>query len=137
MLGILFGIPTRYGRAPSQVSALFDQTGGLWSKGALVGKPCGIFFSTATQAGGQETTALTTIPFLAHHGMLFVPLGYQNPGLFDLTAVHGGGPFGSGTLAAGDGSRQPSELEKGLAVTQGSSFTKVAHALKIGRAALP
>jgi len=67
--GFLLGMPTRYGRAPAAVSAFFDATGGLWASGALVGKFCGIFTSTASQHGGQESTALTTLPFLAHHGM--------------------------------------------------------------------
>lgn len=67
--GFLFGIPTRYGRAVGAASAFFDATGGLWATGALVGKFGGIFTSSASQHGGQETTALTTIPFLAHHGI--------------------------------------------------------------------
>jgi NAD(P)H dehydrogenase (quinone) len=67
--GFLFGIPTRYGRAVASASAFFDATGGLWAKGALTGKFAGIFTSSASQHGGQETTALTTIPFFAHHGI--------------------------------------------------------------------
>lgn len=62
--GFLFGIPSRYGRAVGAASAFFDQTGGLWGSGALVGKSAGIFTSSASQGGGQETVALTTIPFL-------------------------------------------------------------------------
>lgn len=68
--GFLFGFPTRYGRAPAQVSALFDRTGQLWAKGALTGKFAGVFTSTASQHGGQETTALTTVPFFTHHGII-------------------------------------------------------------------
>ena len=70
--GFLFGLPTRYGMAPAQMKAFIDSTGGLWQKGALVGKPAGVFFSTGTQNGGQETTALTFITQLTHHGMIFV-----------------------------------------------------------------
>jgi NAD(P)H dehydrogenase (quinone) len=57
------------------MKAMFDGTGSLWAKGALAGKPAGLFFSTGTQGGGQETTALTTLPFLTHHGMIYVPMG--------------------------------------------------------------
>ncbi len=71
--GFLFGFPTRYGRAPAQVSAFFDRTGGLWASGALIGKFAGTFTSTASQHGGLETTHLTTIPFFVHHGMNYVP----------------------------------------------------------------
>lgn len=127
--GIMFGLPTRFGMAPAQVKALMDSTGGLWQSGALIGKPAGIFFSTGTQNGGQETTALTFITQLAHHGMLFVPMGYSNPLMFDLKEPHGGSPYGSGTLAGPDGSRMPSDLEKQLAVHHGEHFGKVAKKL--------
>lgn len=81
--GFLFGFPTRYGRATAAVSAFFDTTGGLWFTGALVGKFAGVFTSTASQHGGQETTALTTIPFFVHHGISFVPCPYTLPELTD------------------------------------------------------
>lgn len=74
--GIIFGIPTRFGMMAAQMKAFFDTTGGLWGTQALAGKPAGIFVSTGTQGGGQETTALTAISQLTHHGMVFVPLGY-------------------------------------------------------------
>eukprot|EP00899_Mesostigma_viride_P019473 jgi/Mesvir1/27527/Mv07288-RA.1 len=67
--GILFGFPTRFGMMAAQMKAFFDATGGLWKTGALVGKPAGTFISTATQNGGQETTHLTAITQLVHHGM--------------------------------------------------------------------
>ena len=91
----------------------------------LIGKPAGVFFSTGTQNGGQETTALTFVTQLTHHGMLFVPMGYSTPLIFDLTELHGGSPYGSGTIAAGDGSRQPSEHEKKVAVHHGEHFGKI------------
>ncbi|RLN32738.1 hypothetical protein BBJ28_00001970 [Nothophytophthora sp. Chile5] len=126
---ILFGFPTRFGSFPAQVKALFDSCGGLWAAGALVGKPAGIFFSTGTQGGGQETTAFTAVTFLAHQGMTFVPLGYRAPELFNMEEIHGGSPWGAGTLANGDGSRQPSKLELTVATTQGKSFAAVAKKL--------
>jgi NAD(P)H dehydrogenase (quinone) len=111
------------------VKALFDSCGGLWAKGELVGKPAGIFFSTGTQGGGQETTSFTAVTFLAHQGMVFVPLGYRDPGLFNMEEIHGGSPWGAGTLAGADGSRQVSKLEKEVATTQGKSFAEVAKKL--------
>lgn len=123
--GILLGLPTRFGMLPSQVKGLFDACGGLWASGGLIGKPCGIFFSTGTLGGGQETTAMTTTPFLVHHGMTFVPLGYRTPLLGNLDEIHGGSPWGAGTLAGHDGSRQPSELELEIARVQGESFAEI------------
>jgi len=126
--GILFGIPTRFGSAPAQVRALFDHCGSHWMSDALYGKPVGIFFSTGSLGGGQETTALTCITFFTHLGMIFVPLGYKNKSLQNMDEVHGGSPYGAGTLA-GDGSRQPSALELQLAQTQGHQFGKVVRKL--------
>ena len=124
--GLLFGIPTRFGMAAAQVKAFLDSTGGLWGKNALLGKPAGVFFSTGTQGGGQETTALTFVTQLTHHGMIFVPLGYATPKLFNMDEVHGGSPYGAGTLAGADGSRQPSTLEKEIAAAQGAHFGTIA-----------
>ncbi|KAJ2770275.1 hypothetical protein IWQ56_002230 [Coemansia nantahalensis] len=123
--GYLFGFPTRFGNTPAQMKAFFDSTGGLWQKGALAGKPAGIFFSTASQHGGQEATVLTTLPFLAHHGVIFVPFGSGHPNLFDNSEVIGGSPWGAGTIANGDGSRQPSQKELEIAVAQGENFAKI------------
>ncbi|CAF0809184.1 unnamed protein product [Rotaria sordida] len=135
--GILFGYPTRFGGMPAQVKAIWDATGGLWMKGSLVGKPIGVFFSTGTQAGGQETTTLTSLTNFIHHGMLFVPIGYTSPLLANMDEIHGGSAYGAGTYAGSDGSRKPTDLELKIAEHQGSYFTQVATALKIGRAALP
>mmetsp|Transcript_14970 Transcript_14970/g.18214 ORF Transcript_14970/g.18214 Transcript_14970/m.18214 type:complete len:200 (+) Transcript_14970:52-651(+) len=123
--GILFGIPTRFGMACAQMKSFLDATGSLWMQGKLVGKPAGIFFSTGTQGGGQETTALTFITQLTHHGMLFVPIGYSSPLIMNLDEIHGGSPYGAGTLAGADGSRMPSELELNVAKHQGSYFAGV------------
>jgi len=133
--GIIFGIPTRFGMMAAQMKAYFDATGQLWQKGTLVGKPASTFFATATQGGGQETTALTTVTQLTHHGMVYVPIGYGNPSLFNMDEVHGGSPYGAGTFAGGDGSRQPTQLELGVAAYQGKYFAGVVNALKAGRAA--
>jgi NAD(P)H dehydrogenase (quinone) len=88
----LFGIPTRYGNFPAQWKAFWDATGGLWAGGALAGKYAGVFVSTGTPGGGQETTAVNSISTLVHHGMLYVPLGYSQTfaQLTNLSEVHGG-----------------------------------------------
>ncbi|KAJ7617317.1 NADH-quinone oxidoreductase [Roridomyces roridus] len=120
----LFGIPTRYGNFPGQWKAFWDTIGSLWSKGALAGKYAGAFVSTAGQGGGQETTIQNSISTLAHHGVIFVPFGYATafPQLTSLDEVHGGSPWGAGTLAGPDGSRQPTALELEVAGIQGKSF---------------
>lgn len=129
--GFIFGFPTRFGTFPAQFKAFLDSTGSLWQTGALVGKPAGLFTSTATQNGGQETTLLTAVTALTHHGMLFVPVGYSfGGGMFDVEVAHGGSPYGAGTLAGADGSRQPSELELSMAKHQGTHFAKIAVKLK-------
>lgn len=121
----LFGIPTRYGNFPAQFKTFWDQTGGLWAKGALIGKPAGVFVSTGTLGGGQESTVISTLSTLVHHGIVFVPLGYSNPKMTSLDEVHGGSPWGAGTFAGADGSRQPTALELDIAQTQGLHFYKV------------
>lgn len=124
--GIIFGFPTRFGMACAQMKSFMDSTGGLWQSGGLVGKPAGLFFSTGTQGGGQETTALTFVTQLAHHGMIFVPTGYHTPMMFQMEAPQGGSPYGAGTYAGPDGSRMPSENELERAKLQGAGFAKIA-----------
>ncbi|GMF26350.1 unnamed protein product [Phytophthora lilii] len=122
--GILWGMPTRFGMMPAQVKAFFDGCGGLWAKGALVGKTTGIFFSCGSQGGGNESTAMNTTTFFAHQGMTFVPLGVRARHLHTLDEVVGGGKWGAGTYA-GTGDRQPSERELGTAKIQGESFAQI------------
>jgi len=120
----LFGIPTRYGNFPAQWKAFWDSTGGLWGSGALWGKYAGVFVSSGSQGGGQESTVIASLSTLTHHGIIFVPLGYKTtfPLLTDLSAIRGGSPWGAGTFSASDGSRQPSEAELQLATSQGEAF---------------
>lgn len=123
----LFGIPTRFGNFPAQWKTFWDSTGGLWASGALYGKYAGVFISTAGQGGGQEVTALNSLSVLVHHGINFVPFGYK-PAFAELTnleEVHGGSPWGAGTFAGSDGSRQPSALELKIAGIQASSFLEI------------
>ncbi|CAM0876239.1 unnamed protein product [Alopecurus aequalis] len=117
--GFLFGFPARYGSMAAQMQAFFESTGPLCRHQRLAGKPAGFFVSTGTQCGGQETTAWTAITQLAHHGMVFVPIGYTfREGMFEMEELRGGSPYGAGVFA-GDGSRPPSELEIALAEHQG------------------
>ncbi|CAF0728432.1 unnamed protein product [Brachionus calyciflorus] len=128
--GFLFGLPTRFGTTPAQLKALFDSCGSLWLSGALYGKFAGTFFSTATQGGGQETTALSCVPFFVHQGIRYVPLGYKYPKINNNEVVHGGSPWGAGTLANPDGSRQPTELELEMAEIQGFEFGNLMKQIK-------
>lgn len=120
----LFGIPTRYGNFPAQWKAFWDRTGGQWATGAFWGKYAGLFISTGTLGGGQESTAIAAMSTLTHHGFIYVPLGYKHTFalLSDLSEVRGGSPWGAGTFSAGDGSRQPSAKELELAQAQGKAF---------------
>ncbi|PAN33542.1 hypothetical protein PAHAL_6G028300 [Panicum hallii] len=128
--GVLFGFPTRFGMLPAQLKAFLDSTSDLWCEQRLAGKPAGIFCSTGCQGGGQETTALTAITQLVHHGMLFVPVGYTfGAGMFEMGEVKGGSPYGAGTIA-GDGSRVPTPLELQQAFHQGKYFAGIAKKLK-------
>ncbi|KAG8968779.1 flavodoxin-like fold protein [Tulasnella sp. 419] len=121
--GILLGISTRYGGFPAQMKSFWDATGQLWSKGALWHKFGGAFVSTAAPGGGQESGFYNIMSTFTHHGIVFVPLGYKhsNAQLSNLQEVHGGSPWGAGTYA-GDGTRQPSELELEIARIQGHTF---------------
>ena len=108
---VVVGTGTRFGRMTSQMANFWDQTGGLWAKGALVGKVGAAFASTATQHGGQETTLFSIITNLLHHGMVVAGLPYSFQGQMRVDEVVGGSPYGPTTIAAGDGSRQPSATE--------------------------
>ncbi|CAM6098984.1 unnamed protein product [Calypogeia fissa] len=129
--GFLFGFPTRYGSMAAQFKAFFDATGQLWQQQALAGKPAGFFFSSGTQGGGQETTALTSMTNLVNHGLLFVPIAYTfGAGMFEMNEVKGGSPYGAGTFAGIDGSRQPTKLELEVAFYQGKYTATIAKKLK-------
>jgi NAD(P)H dehydrogenase (quinone) len=126
---IIVGAPTRFGRMASQMAAFLDQAGGLWARGALIGKVGSAFTSTASQHGGQEVTLFSTITNLMHFGMVIVGLPYSFAGLTKLDEVSGGSPYGATTIAAGDGSRQPSENELAAARFQGRHVAEIANKL--------
>lgn len=115
---IIFGTPTRFGNMSGQMRNFLDQTGGLWAKGALVGKVASVFTSTGT-GGGQEMTITSTWTTLAHHGMIILPIGFAIPEVADIEHGKGGTPYGASTIAGGDGSRQPDARERAIARYQG------------------
>lgn len=108
---IIVGTGTRYGRMTSQMANFWDQTGGLWAQGKLIGKVGAAFTSTGSQHGGQETTLTGIHTNLLHHGLIIVGLPYSFKGQTRLDEVTGGSPYGASTLAGGDGSRQPTANE--------------------------
>jgi NAD(P)H dehydrogenase (quinone) len=121
---IIFGTPTRFGNMASQMRNFLDQTGGLWAQGKLVGKVGSVFVSTGT-GGGNETTIQSFHTTLFHHGMVVVGMPYALPEMTDISQVKGGSPLGAGTIAGGDGSRQPSELELSMARYQGKHVAEI------------
>jgi NAD(P)H dehydrogenase (quinone) len=123
---IIFGTPTRFGNMAAQMKNFLDQTGGLWAQGKLVGKVGSVFTSSATQHGGQESTLLTFHPVLLHHGMVVVGLPYAFAGQMGVTDVMGNSPYGASTIAGGDGSRQPSDVELAGARYQGRYVAEIA-----------
>jgi NAD(P)H dehydrogenase (quinone) len=125
---IIFGTPTRFGNMAAQMRNFLDQTGVLWVKGALVGKVASVFTSTGT-GGGNESTIITFVPTLIHHGMIFVGLPYACPELADTSELKGGSPWGAATIAGADGSRQPTEKELAQARFQGRHVATIAKKL--------
>lgn len=123
---IILGSPTRFGRVSSQMAAFLDQAGGLWAKGLLNGKVGAAFTSTASQHGGQETTLFSLITNLLHFGMVIVGLPYSHQGMTSMDEIVGGAPYGATTVAGGDGSRQPSEIDLAGARHQGELVAKTA-----------
>lgn len=126
---VIFGTPTRFGNMAAQMKQFLDQTGGLWMKGALVGKVGSVFTSTATQHGGQESTILNFHTTLLHHGMVVVGLPYAFAGQMSLDGIVGGSPYGATTIAGGDGSRRPGEIDLAGARFQGRHVAEIAKKL--------
>jgi NAD(P)H dehydrogenase (quinone) len=123
---IIFGTGTRYGNMTAQMKSFIDRTGGLWQKGALIGKVGSVFSSSNTQHGGQESTILTFHPVLLHLGFIIVGLPYSYQGQMGVSEVMGNSPYGASTIAGTDGSRQPSKLELDGARFQGRHVAEIA-----------
>lgn len=129
---IIFGTPTRFGNMAGQMRAFLDGTGGLWAKGALIGKVGSVFVSSGTQHGGQESTILSFHTTLLHHGMVIVGLPYSFTGQNGVDAVKGCSPYGASTIAGDKGERMPSQVELDGARFQGKHVAEIAKKLTGG-----
>ena len=131
--GVMFGTGTRFGNMTAQMKNLLDPAGGLWMKDSLVGKVGSVFTSSATQHGGQESTILTFHPVLLHLGFVIVGLPYSFKGQMGVDQVMGNSPYGASTIAGGDGSRQPSQVELDGVRYQGKHVAEIAAKLSASR----
>ena len=127
--GIAFGTPTRYGNMSSQLKQFIDQTGGLWMKGALIGKVGTVFTSTSTQHGGQETTIITSLVPLLHHGMILIGVPYSEQRLMQMDEISGGSPYGASSVSGPMANRTPTENDLAIAKTQGKRLAETARKL--------
>jgi NAD(P)H dehydrogenase (quinone) len=126
---VIFGTPTRFGNMCGQMKQFLDATGGLWAKGALVGKVGSVFVSSATQHGGQESTILSFHITLLHQGFVVVGLPYSFQGQMRNDEITGGSPYGASTIAGTQGERTPSENELQAARFQGAHVATIASKL--------
>ncbi|MCU0601199.1 MAG: NAD(P)H:quinone oxidoreductase [Desulfobacterales bacterium] len=126
---VIFGTPTRFGNMCGQMRQFLDATGGLWAKGALVGKVGSVFTSSGTQHGGQESTLLSFHITLLHHGFVVVGLPYSFQGQMRNDEITGGSPYGATTIAGTQGERIPTENELQAARFQGAHVAKIASKL--------
>jgi len=124
--GIAFGTPTRYGNMTAQMKEFIDRTGNLWLKGALIDKVAGVFVSTSTQHGGQESTILTAMVPLFHLGMIVVGIPYSEQRLFSMYAVGGGSPYGASSVSGPMADRMPTEDDLEIAKTLGRRIAEIA-----------
>jgi NAD(P)H dehydrogenase (quinone) len=134
--GVVFGSPTRYGNMTAQMKKLIDSTAQLWLQlwltGQMEGKPAGVFTSTATTHGGQETTLVTMMIPLLHLGMVIVGVPYSMPGMIH-TEARGGTPYGATTIAGSKGELQPTEDDLAIARSLGKRVAESTLALRGGK----
>jgi NAD(P)H dehydrogenase (quinone) len=127
--GVLFGSGTRYGNMTAQMKRLIDSTVSLWLKGEMEGKPAGVFTTTASTHGGQETTLLTMMVPLIHLGMLIVGVPYSTPGMIH-TEARGGTPYGASSIAGPQGELAPTPEDLAIARAQGKRVAEIALKLR-------
>ena len=127
--GVIFGSPTRYGNMTAQMKQLIDSTGSLWLEGKMEGKPAGVFTSTGSTHGGQETTLLTMMVPLIHLGMIIVGVPYSTEGLLH-TEARGGTPYGASTIAGPRGELQPTKDDLAIAGALGARVANVTKKLR-------
>ena len=125
--GIALGSPTRFGNMAAPLKYFLDGTGDLWASGALVGKPAAVFTATASMHGGQESTLLSMMLPLLHHGMLILGLPYSEPEL--TTTTSGGTPYGASHVAGANGDQPLTEVERHLCIALGKRLAQTCVAL--------
>ena len=123
--GIIFGTPTRYGNMSAQMKQFIDRTGRLWAKGKLINKVAGVFTSTSTLHGGQETTIITSMIPLLHHGMIIVGIPYSEQRLFSLE-TGGGSPYEASSVSGPNADRPPTENDLEVAKALGRRVAEIA-----------
>ena len=128
--GLILGSPTRFGNMAAPIKFFLDGTSALWVSGALAGKPAGVFTSTQTMHGGQESTLLSMMLPLMHHGMYLVGLPYTEAALHHTTA--GGTPYGASHVAGSKEAGELADAERELARALGARVARLA--LKLGQA---
>jgi NAD(P)H dehydrogenase (quinone) len=126
-MGLALGSPTRFGNMAAPLKYFWDTTAGEWFSGALAGKPACVFTSTASMHGGQETTLLSMMLPLLHHGMLIVGIPYTEPALSE--TITGGTPYGASHLAGANSDKPLSPHEQKLCVAQGKRLAMIAKKL--------
>ena len=126
---VIFGSPTRYGNMTAQMKQLIDSTASLWLKGEMEGKPAGVFTSTASTHGGQETTLITMMIPLLHLGMIIVGVPYSTEGMIH-TEARGGTPYGPTTIAGPRGELNPQEGDLVIARALGRRVAETAMKLR-------
>lgn len=124
--GVIVGLSARFGNMPAQMRNFWDQTSSGWMKGVLIGKPVSMFASTATQHGGQESTIITSLITMLHHGMVYVGFPYSFKEQMGIDEIAGSSPYGVSTISGGMGERMPSDSEKKMARDLGAYHTKIA-----------
>jgi len=129
--GVIVGTPTRFGNMSSQMRNFWDQTGSDWANGTLISKPAAVFTSTGTQHGGQETTIISTMITLLHHGCVLVGLPYSFKEQMALKEISGGSPYGASTIAGTMGERMPTVGELKMARGLGRHVTTIARKLAL------
>jgi len=125
--GLALGSPTRFGNMAAPLKYFIDGTGALWLKGTMSGKPAAVFTSTASMHGGQESTLLSMMLPLIHHGMLIVGVPYSEPEL--MSTRSGGTPYGASHLAGANADQPISEDERRLCIALGTRLAEVTQRL--------
>ena len=127
--GLIFGTPTRFGNMTAQMKRLFDSLVHLWLEGALEGKPAGVFVSTATTHGGQETTPFTMMAPMLHLGLIIVGVPYSTPGMLH-TEGRGGSPYAPSTVAGSKNELTPTSEDLDIARALGKRVAEIAQKLR-------